>query len=116
MKQRPDAQELERLAAAMPPDADAYRQRLAAKALSIAAWDREHGEADRLEEWRSFEVLCDASGEDLGALNARLATEIRVGTWDAAPAELTSLLMAQVKARLRRSNPKYLKAREGGVD
>ena len=51
----------------------------------------------------------------LGALNRRLAAEIREGTWDAAPDALSNLLMAQTRARLRRVNPKYLKARENGA-
>ncbi len=48
------------------------------------------------------------------ALNRRLAAEIRAGAWDAALPALRDLLMAQVRARLARTNPKYLKARLEG--
>jgi len=132
MRQRPGADELERLAAMtldnkpLPedPKARSYEQRLAAKALSIAAYDREHGTADRAEELRLFEALwgaeeiAAAAGDDEGriaALNRRLAAEIRAGKWDDAPTALTALLMAQQCARLARTNPKYLKARMPGV-
>ena len=47
------------------------------------------------------------------ALNHRLAAELRAGNWDGSPPALTALLMQQVRARLARSNPKYLKARLG---
>jgi hypothetical protein len=130
MRQRPDRNELERLAAALlggaplPEDrkARSYEQRLAAKALAVAAYDRDHGAADLAEELRQFASLWDAAtveaaGADddsrIAALNRRLAGEIRAGKWDAAPAALQALLTAQVRARLARTNPKYLKARLG---
>jgi len=132
MRQRPGPEELERLAAAMlgdaplPSDRDArsYEQRLAAKALSIAAYDRDHGAADMAEELRLFEALWGASavaasaGDDedrVATLNRRLAAEIRAGAWDSAPPALAALLMAQVRSRLARTNPRYLKARLPGV-
>ncbi len=128
MRQRPGPEELARLAAAMlrdvplpgDPKARSYEQRLAAKALSIAAYDREHGGADLAEERRLLEDLWGgdtvaAAGPDddgrIAALNRRLAAEIRAGAWDHAPPALHDLLFAQVRARLRRSNPKYLAAR-----
>ena len=128
MRQRPGPEELERLAAAMlggeplPPNpkARSYGQRLAAKALSIAGYDREHGAADLAEELRQFADSWDAdtvaaAGNDddarVTALNRRLAAEIRAGLWDDAPPALIALLMAQVRTRLARTNPKYLKAR-----
>jgi len=131
MRQRPGPDELERLAAAilgdepLPPDlkARSYEQRLAAKALSIAAYDRESGAADRARELRGFETLFDAEvdkqpsvdDEDrIAALNRRLAAEIRAGKWDREPAALRELLTLQVRARLARTNPKYLEARMRG--
>ena len=131
MKQHPDAQALERLAGeilqdeALPKDRQArgYEQRMAAKALSIAQYDRASGESDMAEELRLFEKLYGAGDavaasdtDRLGALNRRLAVEVRVGKWDDAPDALRNLLMAQTQARLRRVNPRYLKSREGGVD
>lgn len=128
MRQRPDGHELERLATALLGDASlpedrkarSYDQRLAAKALSIAAYDSVHAAADMSEELSLFAALWDAEAVDaaggddearIAALNRRLAEEIRAGEWDAAPAALRTLLMAQVRARLARTNPKYLEAR-----
>lgn len=128
MRQRPGPEELERLAAAIigddllpqDPKARSYEQRLAAKALAIARYDRAHGASDRAEELRLFEGLWGAAavaaaGSDdecrLEALNRRLAGEIRGGEWDHVPPALTALVMAQVRARLSRTNPKYLKTR-----
>lgn len=128
MRQRPDARELELLAAAIlgsegpPPESKAhnYMQRLAAKALAVATYDRKHSAADRAEELRLFTELVGAAkvaaaGSDddgrIAALNRRLAGQIRRGRWDNAPPALHALLMEQVRARLARTNPKYLKAR-----
>ena len=130
MRQRPDAAELERLAEAilrehpLPDDRQdrSYEQRMALKALSIAAFDRERGAAEMEEEFELFAALYgedavreSGSGEGtrVAALNRRLADEIRVGERDEAPEALKALLMQQVRARLARSNPKYLKARLG---
>jgi hypothetical protein len=122
MRQRPDTAELERLAEAilrdtpLPDDRQdrTYEQRMALKAQSIAAHDRENGVADMEEEIALFAVLY---GEDAEArvetLNRRLATEIRAGVWDEAPPALNALLMQQVRARLVRTNPRYLKATLG---
>jgi len=128
MRQRPGPDDLEQLAAAilgddpLPRDAKAhsYEQRLAAKALAVAGYDRAHGAADQAEELRLFTALwddaaVDTAGRDdesrIAALNRRLAAEIRAGDWDAAPDALRELLAGQVRARLARTNPKYLKAR-----
>ena len=128
MRQRPGPEELERLAAVMlggkplPEDrkARSYEQRLAAKALSIAAYDRQHGTADVAEEIELFaalygEKVVKSGGQDdmvrINALNLVLADQIRAGAWDEATAALKALLMAQIRARLARTNPKYLAAR-----
>lgn len=122
MRQRPDAAEFERLAdkilndALLPEDRKAlsYEQRMALKAQGIAEFDRQRGEADIEEELVLFAALY---GQDncvsIEALNRRLADEIRAGKWDEAPEALTTLLMSQVRARLERGNPKYLKAMLG---
>ena len=128
MRQRPGPDDLERLAAAIlrddplpqDPKARSYEQRLAAKALAVANYDRAHAAADRTEELRLFAALwdgavMDAAGADhesrIAGLNRRLAAEIRAGDWDDAPIALLELLTSQVRARLARVNPKYLKAR-----
>lgn len=128
MRQRPDAHELERLAASIlgdeplpnNPKDRSYEQRLAAKALAVARYDRNRGAADRSEELRLFARLLgaaevEAAGADdehrIVVLNRRLATTIRAGDWDNAPPALVALLMGQVRARLARTNPRYLKAR-----
>lgn len=133
MKQRPDAAGLEQLAAAILRDAPlpddkqdySYEQRMALKALSIAAYDRERGAADMAEEFDLFTRLygkefVEPGGDDdearTASLNLVLATDIRIGMWDEAPGALWNLLMAQTRARLRRVNPRYLKSREGGQD
>ncbi len=133
MKQRPDTAGLLRLAAAvlgkfpLPDDKQdySYEQRMALKALSIAASGREHGAADMAEEIELFIALYGKEavkpvGDDdaarVAALNMVLATDIRVGMWDEAPPALWNLLMALTRARLRRVNPKYLKARENSAD
>lgn len=130
MRQRPDAAGLERLADAIlrdaplpdDPKARSYEQRMALKALSIAAYDRDHGAADIAEEIDLFtalygEELMKRGGHDdkgwIATLNCVLATQIRVGELDEAPPALIALLMAQVRARLARSNPRYLKATLG---
>jgi hypothetical protein len=128
MRQRPDARELLRLADAMlggapmpaDPKARSYEQRLAAKARTIADYDAAHGEADMAEEIAGLSALYDAAtvqeaGPDdetrIATLNRRLADAIRAGAWDEAPEALRNLLHAQVRARIRRTNPKYLKMR-----
>jgi hypothetical protein len=130
MRQRLNAPGLERLAEGIlrehplpdDPKDRSYEQRMALKALSIAAYDRDHGATDMAEEIDLFtalygEEITKRGGYDdkvrIGALNGVLAIDIRVGRWDEAPPALIALLMAQVRARLARSNPKYLKATLG---
>ena len=130
MKQRPSAAELERLADAIlrddplpdDPKVRSYEQRMALKARAIAAYDRGHGSADMAKEIDMFATLYgenavgQAGGDGearLEALNRRLAAEIRAGDWDETPPALVALLMDQVRARLARSNPRYLKAALG---
>ncbi len=128
MRLPPGPEELERLAAALldgaplPADRNArsYEQRMAAKALSIAAYDREHDAADMAAELALFTALfgretVDRSGPDdhtrIRALNETLAEQVRNGDWDDPPQALKDLFMEQTRARLARSNPKYLAAR-----
>lgn len=120
MRQRPDAAEFDRLAdkilaeAPLPEDRGSrtYDQRLALKARSVAEFDRGRGESDLEEERALFADLHgDHEGASMEALNRRLAEEIRAGKWDRSPAALKALLLQQVRARLERSNPKYLMAR-----
>lgn len=130
MRQRPDARELERLAdeilqgAPLPedPKGRTYEQRMALKAKSIARYDRGHGAADMglelsllAELYGAGEVerAADDDLERLRLLNRQLAAEIRKGEWDREPGRVAPLLMEQVRARLARSNPKYLKAKLG---
>ena len=122
MRQRPGMAELERLAEAILRDAPlpedrkslSYDQRMALKAQFIAAYDRDHGAADMEEEIKLFTALYpeDAEGS-VEILNRRLATEIRAGKWDESPSALITLLMQQVRARLVRTNPRYLKSTLG---
>ena len=130
MRQRPGTAELERLAdailggAPLPDDPKdrSYEQRMALKARTIADYDRKHGAAGMVSEIDLFTTLYGADAvEEVGgndeerieALNRRLADEIRAGNWDEASPALTALLMQQVRARLARTNPRYLKATLG---
>ncbi len=121
MKQRPDADELLELARRVLRDDESrgtsYAARMAANARAIAQRGIETGEADDRIEFALFEKLYGAKGvadAGLADLNRRLAAEIRGGEWDTAPDALRALLKAQVRARLARVNPKYLKARTEG--
>jgi hypothetical protein len=129
VRQRPDAQELERLAdeilqdTPLPDDprARTYEQRMALKSRSIADYDRVYGAADTELELSLFAELYGAdmverAADDtanLRSLNRQLAAEIRRGQWDRERGRLVPLLMEQVRARLARTNPKYLNARLG---
>ena len=130
MRQRPDTAELERLAEAILRDAPlpddeqdrSYEQRMALKALSIADYDREYGAAGMEEELALFTALygeeivkvgVDDDKVRIAALNLLLVIDIRAGVWDEAPPALIALLMGQVRARLARTNPRYLKATLG---
>ncbi|MEN8195532.1 MAG: DUF6285 domain-containing protein [Pseudomonadota bacterium] len=127
MRQRPDTAELERLAEAIlrehplpdDPKARSYEQRMALKAQAIADYDREHGEDEELALFTTLygaDAVEEVEGIDevrIEALNRRLAAEIRACKWDEEPPVLTALLMQQVRARLVRTNPRYLKATLG---
>lgn len=104
------------------PEERRYAMRMAANALAIAAREAETGEADLVEELR---LLSELYGEDLvqsaGAnlhdriakVNKRFAKDIRDGIFDGACEQgVQALLMDQVRARLRISNPDYLKVAE----
>ena len=91
-------------------------------AMRMAAREAESGEADLVRELR---LLSELYGEDVvqraGAnlheritkMNKRFARDIRDGIFDGACAQgVQALLMDQVCARLRISNPQYLKASE----
>jgi hypothetical protein len=106
------------------PEERRYAMRMAANALAIAAREAEAGEADLVHELR---LLSELYGEDVvqdaGAnlheritkMNKRFARDIRDGTFDGACAQgVQALLMDQVRARLRISNPNYLK--DAGLD
>lgn len=97
-----------------------YEALMVANAMAMAARELEAGDTDVREELRMLaELYGDAavaeSGnsvkEKVAALNKRLAKDIRSGVMDGACAQgVRALLKAQVVARLRVSNPKYLKA------
>ena len=101
-----------------------YDMRMAANALAIAARETETGEADLVKELR---LLSELYGEDvvqaaganlherIAMMNKRFARDIRDGIFDGACAQgVQALLMDQVRARLRISNPSYLQA--AGLD
>jgi len=102
------------------PEERRYAMRMVANALAIAAREAEMEEADLVKELR---LLSELYGEDVaqaaGAnlheriekMNKRFARDIRDGMFDGACAQgVQALLMDQVRARLRISNPKYLEA------
>lgn len=132
MRNNPDAADLLQVAREtllsefldLLPEERRYAMRMAAKALAIAAREAETGEADLVEELR---LLGELYGEDevqaAGAnlhqrivkMNKRFAKDIRDGIFDGACAQgVQALLMDQVRARLRISNPSYLRA--AGLD
>ncbi|HSS63393.1 MAG TPA: DUF6285 domain-containing protein [Gammaproteobacteria bacterium] len=97
-----------------------YQALMVAKAMAIAARELERGEPDLRDELRMLTQLygdttVSESGnsmkEKVTALNKRLAKDIRSGMMDGACAQgVRALLKAQVIARLRVNNPKYLKS------
>lgn len=102
------------------PEERHYAMRMAANALAIAAREAESGEADLVKELR---LLSELYGEDvvqsaganlherIAKMNKRFARDIRDGLFDGACAQgVQALLMDQVRARLRISNPGYLEA------
>ena len=132
MRNRPDAAGLLRIARdtildelldALPEERH-YAMRMAANALAMAAREAETGEADLVKELR---LLAELYGEDvvqtsganlherIAKMNKRFARDIRDGIFDGACAPgVHALLMDQVRARLRISNPDYLKS--AGLD
>ena len=97
-----------------------YAMRMAANALAIAAREAETADVDLVEELRLLSELyggdeVQAAGanlhERIAKMNKRFARDIRDGIFDGACAQgVQALLMDQVRARLRISNPGYLKA------
>ena len=97
-----------------------YQTLMVANAMAIAARELKAGESDLREELRMLTELYgdtvvgesgNSTKEKVAALNKRLAKDIRAGVMDGACAQgVRALLKAQVTARLRVSNPKYLKA------
>jgi len=97
-----------------------YEALMVANAMAIAARELKAGESDLREELRMLtqfygDTTVGESGNSMkdkvASLNRRLAKDIRSGVLDGACAQgVRALLKAQVKARLRISNPKYLKA------
>lgn len=101
-----------------------YEALMVANAMAIAARELEAGETDLRDE---LQMLTELYGETtvresgnsvkdkVASLNKRLARDIRSGVMDGACAQgVRALLKAEVTARLRVSNPKYLKA--AGLD
>jgi len=97
-----------------------YEALMVANAMAIAARELKAGESDLREELRMLtqfygDTTVGESGNSMkdkvASLNRRLAKDIRSGVLDGACAQgVRALLKAQVTARLRISNPKYLKA------
>lgn len=126
MRNRPDAAGLVRIARetlleelldAVPEDRR-RSLRMVTNALAIAAREVEAGEMDLVTELR---LLADLYGEEvvhkaganlherIAGMNKRFARDIRDGLFDGACAPgVHALLMDQVRARLRVSNPGYL--------
>ena len=102
------------------PEERRYAMRMAANALAIAAREAQTADADLLEELRLLSELygddeVQAAGanlhERIAKMNKRFARDIRDGIFDGACAQgVQALLMDQVRARLRISNPAYLEA------
>jgi hypothetical protein len=102
------------------PEERRHMLRMAANALAIAAREAEAGEADLVKELRLLgelygEDVVQAAGaslrERIAKMNKRFARDIRDGIFDGACAPgVHALLMDQVRARLRISNPSYLSA------
>jgi hypothetical protein len=126
MRNSPDAADLLRVARetllnelldALPKERR-YAMRMAANALAMAAREAETGEADLVKELRLLaelygEEVVEAAGanlhERIAKMNKKFARDIRDGIFDGACAQgVQALLMDQVRARLRISNPNYL--------
>lgn len=102
------------------PEHRRHMVRMAANALAIAAREAEAGEDDLVKELR---LLGELYGEDavlasgaslherIAKMNKRFARDIRDGIFDGACAPgVQALLLDQVRARLRISNPGYLES------
>lgn len=102
------------------PEERRYAMRMAANALAMAAREAETGETDLVNE---LGLLAELYGEDvvqaagvnlherIAKMNKKFARDIRDGIFDGACAQgVQALLMDQVRARLRISNPKYLES------
>ena len=106
------------------PEERRYTMRMTANALAIAERETQTGDADLVEELRLLgelygdDVVHDAGAnlhERIAKMNKRFARDIRDGIFDGACAPgVHTLLMIQVRARLRISNPAYLEA--AGLD
>ena len=102
------------------PEERRYALRMAANAMAIAAREAEAGEADLSKELRLLgELYGEEAVHGAGAtleeriteMNRRFAKDIRGGIFDGACAPgVRALLLEQVRARLRISNPDYLEA------
>jgi hypothetical protein len=128
MRNKPDAASLLHIAREtllnelleLLPEERRYAMRMAANALAIAARETEVGDADLVTELRLLselygEEVVQGAGDNLheriAKMNKRFARDIRDGIFDGACAQgVRSLLMDQVRARLRISNPGYLTA------
>lgn len=110
---------LSELAAQLPAQ-QKYPALMVASAMGIAAREAEIGsavlgvESDMFAQLYGEQSMTQAGtegAEQLAALRARLADEIRCGKFDGEPGDrLRLMLLEWVCARLRVSNPKYLKA------
>ena len=97
-----------------------YEALMVANAMAIASRELQAGESDLRRELRMLTQLYgdttvgesgSSTKEKVASLNKRLARDIRSGVLDGACAQgVRALLKSQVTARLRVSNPKYLKA------
>lgn len=110
---------LDELLDALPKE-KRYTALMVANAMAIAQRESLTGNEDRKRELQLFSTLYDnesiaeheaVSSDPLFHLNARLAKDTRAGRFDdESRIGLRALLLDQVCARLRLSNPKYLKA------
>ncbi len=100
------------------PEARRYTALMVANAIAIAAREAETRDADLQRALIQLAALYgepipahagEAAEAQLARLNARLAGDIRTGAFDDNP-RIPALLLDEVCARLRVSNPKYLKA------
>lgn len=126
MRDQPSARELLHIARAALleeildalPEEYRYTARMAARAMAIAVREAEAGDTHvRREIGLLGELYGESRGREtgtglydrLGAMNRRFAKDIRAGQFDGACAMgVRALLLEQVRARLRISNPGYL--------